>query len=169
MLEELKYLFTADGFTLTNRVSALLQSMEDGRIKLYMHWKILQLRREMAALFCNGDYLPLYAEGACAERICTFARVAGGQATITVAPRLLYGLVGDSGRLPLGNEVWRDTRIEMPNNLPHGQWVNVLTGETVPILMHGGRRFVSIAELLTNLPYALLRSVAEGSEAQHSF
>jgi len=161
MLEELKYLSAVEGLTLTNRVSALLQSMEDGRIKLYMHWRILQLRRELVALFCGGDYLPLYAEGNRADHVCAFARVAGGQATITVAPRLFYGLVGDRGQLPLGSEVWQDTRIEIPDSLPQGQWKNVLTGEMVSMSIHGDKRHISIAELLKNLPYALLMLTME--------
>ncbi|MEP6879947.1 MAG: hypothetical protein ABI865_13990 [Nitrosospira sp.] len=41
----------------------LLESLPDGRIKLYLTWKTLTVRRECEQVFRNGDYLPLKTHG----------------------------------------------------------------------------------------------------------
>lgn len=78
---------------------ALLDDMADGRVKLYVTWQGLTARREMRALFDDGDYVPLKTSGVHAERLCAFARVHGETTSITLAPRLIAGIA--SGDVPL--------------------------------------------------------------------
>lgn len=56
------------------RVHAMLRGFEDGRIKLFVTWRGLQLRARHAELFGAGDYLPLQVEGPRAAFVCAFAR-----------------------------------------------------------------------------------------------
>ena len=63
----------------------MLASLPDGRAKLYVTWKLLQLRREREALFLHGGYTAVHSAGARARHLVAFARRHGGEAVVTVA------------------------------------------------------------------------------------
>ena len=134
----------------------LAESWVDGRIKLYMTATILDLRRRMADLFRFGAYVPLAVSGAFADNVCAFARVKDGQACLVAAPRLVAGLVGPEGRLPLG-AVWGDTVVLLPAELPAPTWSDVLTGERVT----AANASVPAERLFAVLPVAALLVAAE--------
>ncbi|MGV8900134.1 MAG: malto-oligosyltrehalose synthase [Burkholderiaceae bacterium] len=160
LLDALKTHFAVHSHQHAERASALLHTMEDGRIKLYLTWRTLELRRQCEILFRDGDYLPLRAEGIRAEHICAFARCCKEAAVVIVAPRFFYALVGDGDRIPVGTEVWADTHIDLPQNLAGKTWKNVFTNETICSIEPEGRR-LGVAALLARFPYALLLCVAE--------
>ncbi|MEJ2652891.1 MAG: hypothetical protein P8173_14140, partial [Gammaproteobacteria bacterium] len=58
---------------ITQRARALVDGLEDGRAKLYVTWKSLDLRRRCTAYFQHGEYLPLAARGANEDFICAHA------------------------------------------------------------------------------------------------
>ncbi len=88
----------------------LLDAMTDGRVKLYLMWRTLQVRRRMERLFREGDYLPLTPAGAAAEHVFAFARRLEDEAIIVVVPRLCARLLGEGGGMPTG-DVWGDTEL----------------------------------------------------------
>lgn len=135
----------------------LLERLEDGWIKLYLAWKALALRRECEALFRDGDYLPLRIHGAHAERVCAFARQHDGETVMVVVPRLVCGLLGESGRLPVG-EAWGDTRIELPPERPGDEWTNVLTGDAHVADVQDETPGLALARVFGTIPYALMRA-----------
>src|SRR6185369_16263808 len=90
-------------------VGELLSGSEDGRIKLYLIFRVLNYRRDHRELFDEGDYLPLEAQGARARNLCAFARRSGGKTLLVAVPRLLATLMPEPGQLPLGREAWLDT------------------------------------------------------------
>jgi maltooligosyltrehalose synthase len=80
---------------------SLVDAKEDGRIKLYVTWRTLTFRREHAALFREGSYLPLEVAGELAEHVFAFARERDGACLIVAVPRLLARL-GASARAGAG-------------------------------------------------------------------
>ncbi|NTU85200.1 MAG: malto-oligosyltrehalose synthase, partial [Chloroflexales bacterium] len=86
----------------------LLQSAADGRVKLYVTYGALCLRRERPGLFTGSEYLPLGAEGERAAHVVAFARRGAGGEAVSVAPRLCLGLAGGERRPPVG-ELWGNT------------------------------------------------------------
>ena len=78
----------------------LLDGWHDGRIKLYLTWKLLHLRRERAATFLNGGYRALVVRGSGAESIVAFAR---GD-IVFAAPRLIRGRVRTGLRVGFSDE-----------------------------------------------------------------
>jgi (1->4)-alpha-D-glucan 1-alpha-D-glucosylmutase len=139
-------------------VSDLLAKKEDGRIKLYTVYKCLHARAAMNELFASGEYLPLEPEGELAGHIVSFVRRSGTQWSLTVAPRLLTGVV-DAATAPVGEKVWRDTWLPLPAG--PGGWTNVLTGKVTR--SSGPDEGVSssrmlVADALADLPIALLTS-----------
>src|SRR5207253_4500898 len=84
-------------------IDSLVTGMRDGRCKLFVTWKVLQFRRDHAALFRDGEYLPLRVSGEYAANVCAFARRHEGKLTVTIAPRLYLRLLGPEREdAPLG-------------------------------------------------------------------
>ncbi len=100
------------------RASPPLQEMfanlEDGRAKLYLLWRLLWLRAEREGLFLQGGYTAVRTTGERARHLVAFARRHEGAAVVTVAPRLIASLGVQAGGLPVGAQIWGDTRIELP-------------------------------------------------------
>ncbi len=113
MLAELSGLREPD----PGRVRALVDSLADGRCKLYLTWKVLQFRREHEELFRRGEYLPLKASGEHAPNLCAFARRYEGELIVVIAPRLYLRLLGERDQPPLGADVWGNTVVELPSRL----------------------------------------------------
>ncbi len=121
----------------------LLKSWPDGRLKLYVTWKLLNFRREHSDLFLHGEYIPLRVTGSCADHIIAFARRLHDNWCIVAVSRLL-------AKLSRRKNTWRDTSVEMPGGAPTC-WTNVLTRE------EADKELVA-SELFSVLPVAVLGS-----------
>jgi len=124
----------------------LLKNLADGRAKLHVIRKGLEVRKKFPALFHGASYVPLYADAGREENVVAFALSDGRRSVIAVAPRLFAGLMDDGDIAPLGKKAWGEARLPV-----EGRHVNVLTGEG-----HDGQ--VRVAELLSVFPVALLVS-----------
>ncbi|HUW29281.1 MAG TPA: malto-oligosyltrehalose synthase [Sulfuriferula sp.] len=140
----------------------LMESLPDGRIKLYLTWKTLAFRREFEPLLRDGDYLPLKVHGERAEQVCAFTRHYGDESMLVMVPRLLGGLIGEKGRFPIGNAVWGDTWVELPPECVYEKWANILTDETISTQLLGEGRGLALARLFKAFPYAVLRAYKTG-------
>lgn len=132
-------------------VRGLLDTVEDGRAKLYLIWRALTLRRGRVELFRDGEYLPLGVAGPKAEHLCAFARRHSMGTIVTVVPRSVVRLAG-TDQLPLGT-VWADTTVDMPAG---GRYRNVLTGEVHEAESLGDGHRLGAAHMLGSFPVALL-------------
>ncbi|MCF8108996.1 MAG: malto-oligosyltrehalose synthase [Desulfohalobiaceae bacterium] len=95
----------------------LLETSQDGRIKLYLIWKGLHLRRELTSVFHRGCWLPLQTHGRYSRHVLAFAGTAGKQWVIAVAPRFMRSLI-EPEQVPCGPAIWQDTHIELPEGAP---------------------------------------------------
>ena len=100
ILEELRAAIAEAGSDLSPLIRSLVDSKEDGRIKLYLTMQGLRYRRQYPTLFLAGAYLPLEAAGPRKAHLCAFARHTESHVTIAVAPRFLAQLNVDGP--PLG-------------------------------------------------------------------
>jgi (1->4)-alpha-D-glucan 1-alpha-D-glucosylmutase len=136
-------------------VGQLLDSIEDGRAKLYVIWRTLEVRRASAAMFRGGEYLSLVAQGPQAVHVCAFARRRNGEGALVMAPRCYAGLLQGDGRLPLA-AAWHDTFVEVPN-CPEGRvYRNAFTNETVTCDTRDGVPLLSLEVVFAHFPIALL-------------
>ena len=106
-------------------------TIADGRIKQLVTWRLLQLRREREALFRDGAYVALAAEGTAADHAVAYARVLDTEAVLVVATRLAYTLCGgdDAAWNPA---LWSDTQLQPPDALRRfPRWRNWLTGRSI--------------------------------------
>ena len=125
----------------------LLTQAEDGRIKLYVSQRLLCLRRERPGLFVGGSYTPLRGN----PHVAAFARAAEGQTLLVVAPVLIATLLRGNPVAPIGSDVWRDERL----NVPGTRYENLFTSQQLTVEDNSLR----LAEVLSDFPVAALLAV----------
>jgi (1->4)-alpha-D-glucan 1-alpha-D-glucosylmutase len=145
-LSEIKQ--TEGGDTL-KLIAALLATQEDGRIKLFLIRRGLRARRENVEVFQSGDYLPIRVEGKWRNHVAAFARKNEKAWAISVAPRFLAEFVKE-GEYPLGERVWADTHLVMPEESPT-LWQNAITAQVI-----SDEKGLRMAEVFQHFPVALL-------------
>ncbi len=139
------------------QVRALLDSLDDGRLKLYVIWRALALRARRAPLFERGRYVALPVAGEHAAHVLAFARVHEADTVLTIVPRLLLDLTARATRPPLGGEVWGDTRVMLRSPM---RCRDALSGAMRDCRPGTKGSYLPLAELFDTLPVALLESVA---------
>ena len=122
------------------------------RLKLGMVQRLLNIRRDHAALFAGGRYTPLEVRGAHADHVVAFARSTDAAQAIVVAPRLIQGLLSDNRSLP----DWADTEVILPEAQRRESYRLVLEDRdlTIPRVFPA----LALSQVLTELPLALLLS-----------
>lgn len=162
LLQELQKLEKEPGCEPACRARSLLNSLEDGRAKLFLIFKTLNFRRERAEFFQNARYLPLTPQGPAANHVCAFARQLERQIVIVAVPRLTATLLGDKRQSVIGAEIWEQTTLEIPADLYCPEFYNVLTHENVRVQASHSSTFISAADLFNNFPVALLAGEMPG-------
>lgn len=154
LLEELQRLWAAPDAL--QRIAMLAEDPCDDRVKLLLTWRTLNWRRRHAALYREGGYHPLEADGPAAEHVCAFARAREGEWAATLALRWPLRLLGDEqGPLP-SSERWGDTWVDLTGQANGGFCRDVLTGARIPLYKREGRLVAAAAELFRILPVALV-------------
>jgi len=126
----------------------LLSQPEDGRVKLFLTYRLLQFRKAHPALFREGEYRPLKVNGPRKDHVVAFARHRETEWLVAAVPRFLTGMI-QAGDLPLGEDVWEETAIELPGEV--SEWTEVITDRTVD-----GQERVPAGRLFGTFPGAVL-------------
>jgi (1->4)-alpha-D-glucan 1-alpha-D-glucosylmutase len=137
-------------------IAALLERWKDGAVKLLVTAAALRLRSADAALFLEGEYLPLEVESAVDARVVAFARIsAAGRAAIAIAPHLASRLVTAEHPVPLGDR-WRTSRLHLPKSLAAVTYRDAFTGAEIRPVTSGDGAWLFVGQALKHLPVALL-------------
>jgi (1->4)-alpha-D-glucan 1-alpha-D-glucosylmutase len=155
LLQELQDEVGGAGAELAARVRRLVDTKEDGRIKLYLIYQALRCRRAYPRLFATGEYLPAEVTGAAREHVFGFTRRQEGGRAVVAVPRLLTTLVPPGG-VPLGAAIWRDTALIVPGIAPGQRCRHVFTGATIRAGDDQGQGALPLAEVFADFPVALL-------------
>jgi (1->4)-alpha-D-glucan 1-alpha-D-glucosylmutase len=129
---------------------ALMQNWPDGRIKMFLIQRALHFRNEHVDLFRSGTYLPLRASGTLADCCISFARQLDRSWAIVIVPRLSSRI----GFPPISDR-WKDTAIELPENLSLERAREIFTGRELSIQ----NRQIRQAEAMSILPFALVTNL----------
>jgi (1->4)-alpha-D-glucan 1-alpha-D-glucosylmutase len=139
----------------------LVASPRDGRIKLFVIWRLLNFRRQHPGILTSGRYIPLDVNGPRAEHVCGFVRKNPQSAVVVIAPRLIAKLNEGASGAPLGRDRWGDTSVSLPTQLHSASFRNLFTGEIVspsqPGFSEAGSR--PIGDLLAAFPVAVLERI----------
>jgi (1->4)-alpha-D-glucan 1-alpha-D-glucosylmutase len=160
ILSVLQEQLRAEGPNLVSLARELLDTREDGRIKLYVTHRTLTYRRDHPDLFLSGAYIPLGGSGLRQKYICAFARQRGSHKLLVIVPRFLTRLVPNPQTLPLGPQVWEDSWLTLSTSGANSCYRNLFTGELLTAVSREGRDTLALAEVFANFPVALLE--AEG-------
>lgn len=119
----------------------------DGRLKLLITQRLLQLRREAVDLFTQGGYRRLKVDGFRAAHVLAYERCLDDRHCVTIASRL-------TGFVPQEQTAdwWRDTIVHMPSFSNGSLWYSRILGEELEA--PNGR--VDVGSLLEKLPVAVL-------------
>jgi (1->4)-alpha-D-glucan 1-alpha-D-glucosylmutase len=169
--------------TPSGRLTEMLEHWEDGRIKLLLVSSSLRLRRRFPQVFQSGEYVALSATGEKADHVVSILRRHEDQIIVAVVPRLVASIftaksedrkgrstpinnsqssfLATSVRLPIGYEVWKDTRLKFHSSIRADCFHNVLTGERVRIHRESDQASLNIADALSVCPIALLQSMGK--------
>lgn len=132
-------------------VAHLMETPENGLIKMYLTMRILNFRKRDPLLFQEGDYIPLLAEGRHADHVVAFCRKTPSHHAIIVTGRFFSILSQD--KPPIG-EVWTGTYLQLPNGL-EGNYQDLLTGQT---FQSQGRK-LDLSLIFTHLPFVVLHFI----------
>ncbi|MGA8270192.1 MAG: malto-oligosyltrehalose synthase [Candidatus Sulfotelmatobacter sp.] len=136
-------------------VKALLDAPEDGRLKLYVIWKTLGLRKQYPDLFREGEYVPLAIHGARANHAVAFMRRFEGSSALVIVPRLTGGLLHQLEGSPTGREVWQDTHILLPPCPCSKAYRNVFTGNVLELANPADQLRMDVSTAFAEVPVAL--------------
>ena len=127
----------------------LLSSWRDGRVKAYVTWRLLNLRKERRDTFLDGPYAALETTGTHAEHLVAFAR---GD-IVVVAPRLVRRSVDRGGRTLM--LAYQDERIRLRAH-DSQTFVDRFTGATIASRRDDHGAYLDAAELLAAFPIAVV-------------
>jgi (1->4)-alpha-D-glucan 1-alpha-D-glucosylmutase len=150
-LRALEMLAAMSGDGRAAALDGLLTAPHDGRLKLWVIWRALGLRRAQAELFARGDYKPVAAAGERARHVVAYARRLGRNGVVAVSGRLFASLGIAPGVPPVGRHVWGDTMLELPFVAPGTRLLDELTGEVTESAARG----LALATALARFPFAL--------------
>jgi len=138
----------------------LLDNRRDGRIKMFVVSQLLDYRRHHRDMCTQGSYIPLTATGERSDHLCAFARQLNGASVIAIAPRLNWQLTFGEGTPPLGEAVWRDTQLQLPEELGD-HFRNLLTGEILERTGIANASGLRLADVFRTFPVAALEVLGE--------
>ncbi len=130
---------------------ALLGAWRDGRVKQALIARLNALRGARPALFADGDYQPVEAEGPAAGRVLAFRRTHGEELLLVVVPVLAARLLGDAPTPLVPEAAWGDTTLILPADA--GPWREAMGGHTWEC---GGDGRLALAPLLRDFAVAVL-------------
>jgi (1->4)-alpha-D-glucan 1-alpha-D-glucosylmutase len=135
----------------------LMEEPSDNRLKLYAATTLLRFRRDNRELFQHGSYRPLDTEGAHRDHLFGFARRYGSREALIAVPRLVATLLPDPAVPPLGERVWGETAVLVPDGAAP-RYRHVLTGRCLTTRLEGGQAFLRAADVFERFPIALLEA-----------
>jgi malto-oligosyltrehalose synthase len=103
----------------------------DGHIKQALIARALALRARKPALFADGGYEPVAAEGPAANHVVSFVRRRGQHWLLVAVPRLPFAMQQGSRDLTLGRP-WADTTLHL-EALPATPVVDALKGQALEL------------------------------------
>ncbi len=159
LLESLKRDVQSSGGDFRSLCRDLVTSMEDGRIKLYVHERVLECRRSHRGLSSAGEYRPAKCTGPKTDCVFAFARKAGESHFLVAVPRLWSRVVSDPTQPPVGRALWGDTRLELDLTDPTNCWRDIFTGAIRQPEDRAGSLCLAAADLFEHFPVALLVNV----------
>ncbi len=131
-------------------VAEIKNCWRDGCIKMFVTARTLRARREHAALFASGSYIPLEVSGPQSNHVLAFARRFRDEWAIAIVPRLLASMCPHANPFEPG-PVWKSTIVHLPARAP-AEWHDAFT-DCGHAAKHGA---LPLNDVLSSFPMSLL-------------
>jgi (1->4)-alpha-D-glucan 1-alpha-D-glucosylmutase len=143
--------------------SELAENWNDGRVKLYLTSKGLNLRKQKPALFLDGAFEMLKVSGRRAASVIAYSRRHKKDWIVVVVPRWLAHEKAPMKQRDM-EAFWGDTRIVLPECAPK-RFRNIFTADILQAGPRAPRSSLKVSDLLKVFPVACLSSeVASGRD-----
>ncbi len=137
---------------------ALVTRPERDALKLFVVRTMLAVRRALPEVFRGGTYEPLEVIGPRAAHVVAFARRAGPEVVVVVAPRLTMALLGGDGGAPICDGTWAGTSLRLPGGLDPRSIRNAFTAENLTVrAAAASERLLPIGSIFACFPVAVLK------------
>ncbi|MBK5255987.1 MAG: malto-oligosyltrehalose synthase [Vicinamibacteria bacterium] len=141
----------------------LLGAPSDGRVKLFLTYRALGLRRARSDVFEAGPYSALSVLGARSRHAIAFSRGEGRRSVIAIFGRFFAALT-EGGCPPIGSAAWGDTCVSLATLFPAGQPTpslrDAVSGHTLNAEIRNGQPVLPLFQVFAHLPVALLEAAA---------
>jgi (1->4)-alpha-D-glucan 1-alpha-D-glucosylmutase len=117
------------------------------------------MRAARARLFASGGYVPLQVEGDRKDHVFAYARICDGDVCIVIVPRWAAKLMQGATNLPLGAEVWGDTKVVL-GAAAKASFRDAFSARELRSEGEGEGQSLRVAEVLSKFPVAVLKSTA---------
>jgi (1->4)-alpha-D-glucan 1-alpha-D-glucosylmutase len=77
---------------------------------------------------------------------------------VVIAPRLVAGLLPEAEQAPIGQAIWGDTRVVLPDAFAGLALQQLFTGARVNVIRATGQSVLPLATTLAEFPVALLHT-----------
>ena len=104
--------------------TTLWNNRSDGRIKMWLTYSLIQLRKAHPEIFAYGDYIPLEVSGTYKDNVLAFARKHKRTSYIIAIPLHVSTLFVDKV-INLTRFDWKDTVIQLPKTVK-SEWTSLL-------------------------------------------
>jgi len=81
---------------------------------------------------------------------------------LTAVPRFFSRVVPNPEVQPVG-DLWKETWLDLPGDIPETSFRNILTGETVSVTEDAGKRVIPLHLLFAFFPAALAEAIKTNS------
>jgi (1->4)-alpha-D-glucan 1-alpha-D-glucosylmutase len=145
-------------------VETLLRDWADGRIKLHVLRRALQLRRALPLLFARGSYEPLEVRGERSEHAVAFLRRHESGVAVIAVGRFFAALqVRDEEPAALH---WGDSVLYVAD-LGHADLIDAFTGRRIVAAAVRGPSEIPLRSLFGTLPIAALTPTSTRPPPRH--
>jgi (1->4)-alpha-D-glucan 1-alpha-D-glucosylmutase len=152
-LEQLRELQNREGVEAV--CSEVLNTLPDGRVKLWTMHRALMTRQNLHSVFRHGAYVPLNVEEEKQQNAIAFLRQNKNakQSVLVVVPRFLYSLTRGKPHLPLSN-AWGKAILSLPDQASMS-FTNVFTDKELSVDENG---HLNLGDIFAGFPVAMLIS-----------
>lgn len=167
LLEQVKAVWNTQAMRRHEFALSLAQTPEDERLKLFITWRLLAVRRQHPEIFSDGCYQSLESTGPASEHIVAFAwsntSTPKTPQLVVLVPRWWQKLaeaagLDDSTQITsAAKRVWQDTQLVMPSLA--GRYRNVFSD----CIHEFSEPSLKLDELLQEFPVAVLVQMGESS------
>lgn len=168
LLEQLKAAWMTQPERRRELAASLAANPDDERLKLFITWRLLTVRREFGDLFAKGFYQPLEAVGPAAEHVTAFAwgsepTLEGRPQFVVIVPRWWLKLSEASQLDDLTEVTQQSERVWQGTSLPFAatgvRYRNVFSDEPIS----PADKNLKLSEALGHFPAAVLVEMKEST------